>query len=176
MFLFLGHLLVAAACCLCVLSTYMLCFFVCYIMFILVANKFDWFDLRCWLLWAKGTMHGLHLTNYRSRYPQWIRQQQYDCGSCTRLQWMLCTMHMNLITTAKSFFSNQPLSPSWFDRSRWNLASWEVLGGSIPSNFLVNFGPLFSGSTNFRSQISLAFFNRSPQNFAWLGVLWSSIP
>jgi len=30
------------------------------------------------------------------------------------------------------FFSDQPLSPSSFDRSRWNLAWWEVLGGSIP--------------------------------------------
>ena len=35
--------------------------------------------------------------------------------------------------------------------------------------------PTFLGSTNLRSRISPAFFNRSPQNFAWLEVLWSSI-
>ena len=35
-------------------------------------------------------------------------------------------------------------SPSWFDRSRWNLAWWEVLEGSIPSKILVNIGPLFA--------------------------------
>jgi len=35
-----------------------------------------------------------------------------------------------------------------------------------------NFGelwPTFLGSTNFRLQISRAFFQRSPQNLAWVG-------
>ena len=55
MFLFLGHLLVQFHAAFCVLSTYLLCFFVCYIMFILVANKFAliliWFDLKnSWVL------------------------------------------------------------------------------------------------------------------------------
>ena len=36
------------------------------------------------------------------------------------------------LSVCGNFFSDQPLSPSWFDRSRWNLAWWEVLGGSIP--------------------------------------------
>jgi len=66
-------------------------------------------------------------------------------------------------------------SPSWFNRSRWNLAWWEVLGGSIPQKNFSELWPTFWG-TNFWSRIFPAFFNRSPQNFAWLGVLWSSIP
>ena len=30
------------------------------------------------------------------------------------------------------FFFHQPLSPRWFDQSRWNFVWLEVLGGSIP--------------------------------------------
>jgi len=41
----------------------------------------------------------------------------------------VCVSH---VCHVKIFFSNKLLSPSWFDRSRGNLARWEVLGGSIP--------------------------------------------
>jgi len=56
-----------------------------------------------------------------------------------------------------------------FNRLRQNLGwLWTLV--SIPWKILVNFGPFFSGSSNFRSQVSRTLLVGSPQNFAWLRV------
>jgi len=49
-----------------------------------------------------------------------------------RLNQSGCHVSVCLSVCVWKFFSDQPLSPSWFDRSRWNLAWWVVVGGSIP--------------------------------------------
>ena len=70
-----------------------------------------------------------------SKVSEFFRRTSHMRQSATQVVRMLCVYVCMCVCVCGNFFSKQPLSPSWFDGSRWNLAWWEILGGSILEKF-----------------------------------------